>query len=441
MVYSRTGQDLRRLAIASLLRTLERVENLWQPAIASLSGLPFPPPPKSPGENHYEESTKEKPVKDLERDNSDQIDKDFILSMASRKRKLPNDAEDTTLQKEWDEISCPICMDHPHNAVLIQCTSHQKGCRSFICDTSYRHSNCLDRFKKLLPETITETTTTTPPPVTDMELAGNGPPATGDSENPSSSSSNCNLKCPLCRGGVDGWEVVEEVRQYLNLKSRSCSQETCSFSGNYRELRRHARRAHPAARPSDVDPTRERAWRRLEHQREYGDIVSAIRSAMPGAVVFGDYAIENGDNNNNNNSNSNSNSNRVPGENRERGVGEGGGSNSNNGHWWTAFFLFQMIGSMEPPPATDRRGGGGRVRVPTRHRRRRRLLWGESLLGLQEDDDDDDDSDDDDGDGDGDDDPFGLNLGNDDDGERRRSENPRRRRRRLTRYRSDDDRS
>lgn len=257
-----------------------------------------------------------------------------------------------------------------------------------------------------------------------MELAGGPPgdvaPVTGDSDNTSSSSSSCNLKCPLCRGGVAGWEVVEEVRQYLNLKSRSCSQETCSFSGNYRELRRHARRAHPTARPSDVDPSRERAWRRLEHQREYGDIVSAIRSAMPGAVVFGDYAIENGDGNN-----------RVPGENRERGAGEGG---NNNGHWWTAFFLFQMIGSMEPPPA-DRRGSG-RVRVPTRHRRRR-LLWGESLLGLQdEEDDDDDDSDDDDG-------MFGLNLGNEnnEDRDRRPSENPRRRRRRLTRYRSDEDQS
>ncbi|XP_023753192.1 uncharacterized protein LOC111901561 [Lactuca sativa] len=376
--------------------------------------------------------------------------------MASRKRRLPNDADTSALHKEWDEISCPICMDHPHNAVLIQCTSHSKGCRSFICDTSYRHSNCLDRFKKLVSVSVSDTNETTPTsllpvntnPTTQnhsyestesdaigyVELAGaplgDGAPVTvtGDSDNTSSSRSNCNLKCPLCRGSVAGWEVVEEVRQYLNLKPRSCSQETCSFSGNYRELRRHARRAHPTARPSDVDPSRERAWRRLEHQREYGDIVSAIRSAMPGAVVFGDYAIENGDNSNNN---SNS---RLPGENRgERGTGEGG--NNNNGHWWTAFFLFQMIGSMEPPPA-DRRsgGGGGRPRVPTRHRRRR-LLWGESLLGLQDDEDDDESDDDNDND------MFGLNLGADNDEDRRPSENTRRRRRRLTRYRSDEDQS
>ncbi|KAI7747776.1 hypothetical protein M8C21_007122, partial [Ambrosia artemisiifolia] len=283
----------------------------------------------------------------------------LIMLMASRKRKIQNDADINALHKEWDEISCPICMDHPHNAVLIRCSSHAKGCRSFICDTSYRHSNCLDRFKKLVSDTTSSTTD--PPnliPVNDNlieetgihETVENVELAVGSQDSdrnnneindtPSSKSKSC-LKCPLCRGNVSGWEVVEEVRQYLNSKSRSCSQESCLFSGSYRELRRHARRAHPTARPSDVDPTRERAWRRLEHQREYGDIVSAIRSAMPGAVVFGDYAIENGDNN------------RIPGENRGL-IGEGG---NNNGHWWTAFFLFQMIGSMEHPPV-DRRGVG-----------------------------------------------------------------------------------
>lgn len=359
--------------------------------------------------------------------------------MASRKRKIPNDADVNALHKEWDEISCPICMDHPHNAVLVLCSSHEKGCRSFICDTSYRHSNCLDRFKKLVSES--NMSTNSPPrliPASDIineaneihqliepnaieyvELAG-GPQDSEDNtnttndNNTSSSSSNSCLKCPLCRGSVAGWEVVEEVRQYLNLKSRSCSQESCSFSGNYRELRRHARRAHPTARPSDVDPTRERAWRRLEHQREYGDIVSAIRSAMPGAVVFGDYAIENGDNNN-----------RTAGENRDRDIVEGG----NNGHWWTAFFLFQMIGSMESP-SVDRRGGG-RPRISTRHRRRR-LLWGESLLGLQDDDDDSDDDNED---------AFRLDLVNNNDEDRHPSESTRRRRRRLTRYRSDEDQS
>nr|XP_043611135.1 uncharacterized protein LOC122582768 [Erigeron canadensis]XP_043611136.1 uncharacterized protein LOC122582768 [Erigeron canadensis]XP_043611137.1 uncharacterized protein LOC122582768 [Erigeron canadensis] len=347
--------------------------------------------------------------------------------MASRKRKIPDDADKSALHKEWDEISCPICMDHPHNAVLILCSSHEKGCRSFICDTSYRHSNCLDRFKKLVSGS-NDATIDSPRliPVNDNSVEANGAHESialdaiehvelprgprvfennddndNNNNNASRSSSKYNLKCPLCRGSVTGWKVVEEARQYLNLKFRSCSRESCSFSGNYRELRQHARRVHPTTRPTDVDPTRERAWRILEHEREHGDIVSAIRSAMPGAVVFGDYAVENEDDR----------------------PGEGG----NNGHLLTAYFLFQMIASMEPPSADQR--GGGRTRVPTRHRHRhRRYVWGESLMGLQYEDYHDSD-----------DDPLGLDVATDDDEDL----HPfvRRRRRRLTRYRSDEDRS
>ena len=69
--------------------------------------------------------------------------------MAGVKRRLCSDSDIHALHKELDEVSCPICMDHPHNAVLLLCSSHEKGCRSYICDTSYRHSNCLDRFKKM----------------------------------------------------------------------------------------------------------------------------------------------------------------------------------------------------------------------------------------------------------------------------------------------------
>lgn len=346
---------------------------------------------------------------------------------------MSNDADMHALYKEWDEASCAICMEHPHNAVLLLCSSHDKGCRSYICDTSYRHSNCLDRFRKLKDDNKENNTSpslnlrhehnmdnsingnmglATPGDQTEIEgghdvtmidyvateelhsgLGVNSNHITDSRSgmldetrevNDSSSlrevvsngeimmenlsESLSNLRCPLCRGNILGWKVVEEARRYLNLKSRSCSRESCSFSGNYRELRRHARRVHPAARPADIDPSRQRAWRRLENQREYDDIVSAIRSAMPGAVVLGDYVIENGGD-------------RLSGE-RERGPGE-------NGRWLSTFFLFQMIGSMEPVAELR----GGRSRALSRHPRssgafpRRRFLWGENLLGLQDDDD------------------------------------------------------
>ncbi|KAK1351243.1 Cytosolic carboxypeptidase [Heracleum sosnowskyi] len=384
--------------------------------------------------------------------------------MASRKRSLSNDVDSNALHKEWDEASCPICMDHPHNAVLLLCSSYSKGCRSYICDTSYRHSNCLDRFKKLKAQ---EDNNTSPPellprdphrdtrnntsdstsvrvhnlipnnaiasedisgrsvesrsnvasthfgrPGGDVEgggsdLSGRIVPAEINDGNFSEARSN--LRCPLCRGDVLGWQVVDEARKYLNSKSRSCSRETCSFSGSYGELRRHARRIHPSARPSDIDPVREQAWRHLEHQREYGDIVSAIRTAMPGAVVFGDYVIENGE--------------RAPGA-RERGSGERG---ERDGPWWTTFFLFQMLGTMDH--AADRRSGRSRGST-TRFRRSngtgRRYLWGRNLLGAHNDDDDDDDNDSD------------VNILSDTNEDA--SPIPRRRRR-LTRYRSNEDRS
>ncbi|XP_021907179.1 LOW QUALITY PROTEIN: uncharacterized protein LOC110821594 [Carica papaya] len=342
--------------------------------------------------------------------------------MAGVKRRIHTDSDICALQKELDEVSCPICMDHPHNAVLLLCSSHDKGCRSYICDTSYRHSNCLDRFRKLKADSRNSSSLPHFLPINplssssnsdmnsdlrtgsvegngnysqnqinnvalssersrehsihrqhrNLESQGEGILERRDSEfrerieaenlhGGNSSETRLSLKCPLCRGSVLGWQVVEEARKYLNLKKRSCSRESCSFYGNYQELRRHARRVHPTTRPSDIDPSREQAWRRLENRREYGDIVSAIQSAMPGAIVVGDYVIENED--------------RFS---AERGSGAG------NVNALTTFFLFQMIGSFDH--ASESRA---RSRAWTRHRRPaalpdRRLLWGENLLGLQD---------------------------------------------------------
>ncbi|XP_072987553.1 uncharacterized protein [Typha latifolia] len=350
--------------------------------------------------------------------------------MTDLKDKSSTVADITALHKEWDDTSCPICMDHPHNAVLLICSSHDKGCRCYICDTSYRHSNCLDRFKKLklnnrddpqlsssfvddsgnvslnqvahytsTSEPLSESPTFRRNVVTNQEdynveendgpnfvsvseaLEGNEnnqevessietqeEERTGLEESGGDASELNSIKCPLCRGNVMGWMIVKEARHYLDQKSRTCSRESCTFLGNYRELRRHARRVHPTTRPAEVDPSRQRAWRRLEHQREYGDILSAIRSAMPGAVVFGDYVIDNGD-----------------GLSRDR---ESSGSGEGSGPWWTTFFLFHMISS--PGRSVD--DGRGSSRAWRRPRRSgHRNLWGENLLGLQDDDEDDDD--------------------------------------------------
>ncbi|KZV39553.1 hypothetical protein F511_13788 [Dorcoceras hygrometricum] len=142
-------------------------------------------------------------------------------------------------EREWEESRCPICMDHPHNAVLLICSSQEKGCRPFMCDTSYRHSNCLDQYRK--------------------------------SSSSSTTGQKSDLVCPLCRGCITGWVVKEPARRFMNWKRRCCSLETCNFSGNYPELRKHARLEHPSDRPSEASTIRQSNWTTLERQLDIND--------------------------------------------------------------------------------------------------------------------------------------------------------------------------
>ncbi|KAG2590055.1 hypothetical protein PVAP13_5NG311700 [Panicum virgatum] len=152
-------------------------------------------------------------------------------------------------------------MDHPHNAVLLVCSSHEKGCRPFMCDTSSRHSNCYDQYRK----------------------------ASKDSSKDSAAEcSECQqqvqLSCPLCRGPVSDCIKDYDARRYMNSKVRSCTTESCEFRGAYQELRKHARVEHPAARPMEVDPERQQDWRRMEQQRDIGDLLSMLRSGFSSSI-------------------------------------------------------------------------------------------------------------------------------------------------------------
>ncbi|KAK6940552.1 Protein of unknown function DUF1644 [Dillenia turbinata] len=384
------------------------------------------------------------------------------------KRHRSADADIHAVHQEWDEVLCPICMDHPHNAVLLLCTSNEKGCRSYICDTSYRHSNCLDRFRKL-----TDSKDNSSPQFSSVNLHSSSHTSSLDLNSRSSielreghenynvmtyngvvsaqlpvvhrehqdldrdgtaedrdtestlgsisleqlgsenlSRSSLGLKCPLCRGFVLGWKIEDEARKYFNLKSRSCSSESCSFCGNYQELRRHARRVHPTSRPAEIDPLRQQAWQHLERQRERADIINAIHAAMPGAIVVGDYIIESGE---------------------RPSVERGNNPAEVNQSSWTTLYLFQMIDSIEQTvESSDQSRGWTRHRQSTGASSDHRYLWGENLLGMQNDNNDEDseeDSDDNDDD---------LNTS----GEWGEDVTPpRRTRRRLTHYRSDEDQS
>lgn len=188
--------------------------------------------------------------------------------------------------KEWEEARCPVCMEPPHNAVLLICSSHDKGCRPYMCDTSYRHSNCLDQFCKSRAETSSATpeqedaTQSIATDALTVEVPMSTIVSPPRDENENDDELKGKLLCPFCRGHVKEWVVVEPARDFMNAKIRSCSCEACSFTGSYKDLRVHARSEHPSARPSEADPERQRSWRRMERQRDIGDLLSTIQSSL-----------------------------------------------------------------------------------------------------------------------------------------------------------------
>ncbi|KAL6549702.1 hypothetical protein OROMI_020190 [Orobanche minor] len=214
--------------------------------------------------------------------------------------------EDIQLYTSWDDVICPICLDFPHNAVLLQCSSYENGCRSFVCDTDHLHSNCLNRFKQAngilsgpkLP-TITENL-----PSIDSPSDGKPP-------------------CPLCRGEVAGWIVVDRARMHLDEKKRFCEEEKCRFTGTYAELQKHAETEHPHACPSKIDPARQLDWENFQQSSDIIDVLSTIHSEIPGGVVLGDYVIEYGDDNS--------------------GDDDFDNFRGDEGNWWTSCIFYQVF--------------------------------------------------------------------------------------------------
>ncbi|CAH8272647.1 unnamed protein product [Arabidopsis lyrata] len=164
-------------------------------------------------------------------------------------------------RKPWKGVTCPVCLEVPHNSVVLLCSSYHKGCRPYMCATGNRFSNCLEQYKKAYAK----------------DEKSDKPPE---------------LLCPLCRGQVKGWTVVEKERKYLNSKKRSCMKDKCLFYGSYRQLKKHVKEVHPRVKPRAIDPVLEAKWKKLEVERERSDVISTVMASTPGAMVFGDYVIE-----------------------------------------------------------------------------------------------------------------------------------------------------
>uniref|UniRef100_A0A1J3ECP5 Uncharacterized protein n=1 Tax=Noccaea caerulescens TaxID=107243 RepID=A0A1J3ECP5_NOCCA len=159
-------------------------------------------------------------------------------------------------------VTCPVCLEIPHNAVVLLCSSYHKGCRPYMCATGNRFSNCLEQYKKTIEKD---------------ERSGGEPPE---------------LLCPLCRGQVKGWTVVKDARKYLNSKKRACTKHNCLFFGSYKQLKRHVKADHPRDKPRAVDHVMEEKWKKLEVESDRNDVISTVMSLTPGARIDGDYVIE-----------------------------------------------------------------------------------------------------------------------------------------------------
>lgn len=160
-----------------------------------------------------------------------------LRSTRSKKEKAPEESP-----TEWEEVRCVICMEPPHNAVLLHCSSSSKGCRPYMCDTSCRHSNCFKQYRKNSKNRLNPKT----------------------------------LKCPLCRGEVYETMKVSGARRFMNAKPRSCTIEDCDFSGTYSQLNSHLKAEHRGFIPPRVDPGRQTRWEQMQRDSEYDEILSAL---------------------------------------------------------------------------------------------------------------------------------------------------------------------
>lgn len=250
--------------------------------------------------------------------------------------------KDIQLNTDWEDVTCPICLDFPHNGVLLQCSSYHKGCRPFMCDTDHTHSNCLNRFKSA----YRMSTAPKDPSTSDW--------SSGEAFEVIPSSPGNHPTCPLCRGDVTGWTVIVEARKYLDMKKRCCEEKNCSYVGNFMELKEHAQRKHPHSRPSEIDPARQLDWDNFQQSSEIVDVLSTIHAEVPHGVVLGDYVIEYGS--------------------EDTGAEEYEDFHRREGSWWTSCILYKVFGSFRASRNRRRSRGSS-----TRRERRRSSSDGSSL--------------------------------------------------------------
>ena len=118
------------------------------------------------------------------------------------------EVEGDQVATKWEDTLCPICLETPHNASLLICSSRQNGfpCKAVLCDTSYNTS--LNIF--LHGE--------------EFQVG--------------------HFRCPLCREEILSVERLEsEAQLLLNSKPRPCP-HGCDFMGSYHDIDDHVATMH-----------------------------------------------------------------------------------------------------------------------------------------------------------------------------------------------------
>ncbi|XP_002889304.2 uncharacterized protein LOC9323904 [Arabidopsis lyrata subsp. lyrata] len=152
-------------------------------------------------------------------------------------------AIESPIETEWEDVRCVICMEPPHDAVLLTCSSSLNGCRPYMCGTSVRHSNCFKQFSR---------------------------------NNRKKHSNTKTLHCPLCRGEVfETKKAAKTTRRFMNAKPRSCPVDDCEFSATYSHLNKHLKTEHRGIVPTKVDPQRQCRWEMMERHAEYVNLMTA----------------------------------------------------------------------------------------------------------------------------------------------------------------------
>ncbi|KAL0865118.1 hypothetical protein Bca101_044236 [Brassica carinata] len=165
-----------------------------------------------------------------------------LRSCRSKKQKEVQPPLEPENVSEWEDVRCVICMEPPHNAVLLQCSSFSKGCRAYMCDTSARHSNCFKQYRR--------------------------------NKKNASRCGGKTLSCPYCRGEVQGTMKSTCARRFMNARPRCCSMDNCEFSGTYSQLKTHLKAEHPGFTPPKLDPWEHRMWEEVE-RAEFIEMINA----------------------------------------------------------------------------------------------------------------------------------------------------------------------